>query len=250
VWFAGRAFRRLRADEAGATPSGADGTKAGDLGRQLVQYSWPFAVWGVFGWAQVGGDRWILEGFEGSAAVASYAVISQLASFPLIFLTGILGMMGAPIAFARRAESDGREAARRARRAVWLLVGVFVAGALAVLAVYWAAHAWLVRLVSDPRYVSMSGLLPALTLGWTLYYLGQMLAQFGLLEGRSAAYIAPKVASAAVLVVLGLVLCPRYGAAGLVWAVGFSGAAYAAWCAFLAWRIGRPAPDAGPGRPA
>jgi O-antigen/teichoic acid export membrane protein len=239
VWFAQRALRRLQSADLRPPSGAADAGAGADLARSLRDYSWPFAVWGVFGWAQVGGDRWILQGFEGTAAVAGYAVISQLASFPLVFLTGILGMLGAPIAFSRRASSAGPEGRRRARHAVWLFVGVYALGALGILAIYWLVHGWLVPLVSDSRYTVMSSLLPPLTLGWALYYLGQMFAQFGLLEGRSAEYIAPKIGSAVVLVVMGLVVCPRFGAAGLVWSVGVAGAVYAGWCVVLAWVVGR-----------
>ena len=229
-------FRKLVASDA-LRGTGLVVPSPGRLPAEVKSYAWPFAVWGLFGWIHSSGDRWILQAYEGRAVVAGYSVVSQLALFPLVAISGVLFTFGLPIAFARRHAPGPTEQTRNAaRRILWWLVIAYVVLATVTVLIYAVGHAWIVRLVSDAPYVPMSSLLPGLTVAWGLFYLGQMLSQFGMLDLASAQYIPAKIGAAGLLAGSGIPLCAWFGPSGLLWAVAIAGAAYAGWCGVLAWR--------------
>ena len=49
---------------------------------QIWKYSWPFASWGLFTWAQLSSDRWALAIFTTNKEVGLYTVLFQLGYYP------------------------------------------------------------------------------------------------------------------------------------------------------------------------
>ena len=53
-------------------------TPRSDWRSEMISFSWPFAVFGVFSWGQIASSRWALEGFGSTEDVGLYAVLFQL----------------------------------------------------------------------------------------------------------------------------------------------------------------------------
>src|SRR5439155_14393864 len=58
--------------------SSAMDAAAGCWTRPMRGYAWPFAIWGVFTWAQMASDRWALQLCGSASAVGLYAALYQL----------------------------------------------------------------------------------------------------------------------------------------------------------------------------
>ncbi|MBL7211878.1 MAG: lipopolysaccharide biosynthesis protein [Desulfobacteraceae bacterium] len=208
-----------------------------NLGREVLTFSWPFCVWGIFGWIHQSCDRWSLQAFHGSDVVGAFSVIALLAVYPLIFASGLLSNLFMPIAYERAGELYSLNAIKSASRLLFVMTGSYVFGALVLIVLFGIFHRVLVVLISNTNYVKFSYLLPALTISWAFFYLGEMLAGFGFLANRPKLYILPKLTSGTIAAISTFYLSSRIGPTGVVWGLGISGFIYAVWCAIIAFRL-------------
>ncbi len=220
--------------------SGAEGEPAedgralrGQDARDMLNFSLPFVAWGIFNWMHLSCDRWSLQAYLGPQTVGEFAVVSQLAVFPLAFGSGILANLVTPVAFSRAGDLADVRGIRGAFRALHAMTCAYLAGAALMVVLYALAGDRLILAVSSRRFLRFAPLLPWLTGGWALFYLGQVLTSYGMIRQASHRYIMPKVISALAAVGGTFLLVPRMGATGVVAGIGAAGAMYAAWCAII-----------------
>ena len=210
---------------------------SGSLGKEILTFSWPFCAWGIFGWIHQSCDRWSLQAFHGPDVVGAFSVIALLAVYPLVFASGFLSNLFLPIAYQRAGDPDSGGSVQSANRFLFLMTGSYALGALMLIVLFGVFHHPLVLLVSNSDYVTFSYLLPALTLSWSFFYLGEMLSGFGFLANKTGLYILPKLISGAIAASSTFYLSSRIGAPGVIWGLGVSGIVYAVWCAIIAYRL-------------
>ena len=200
------------------------------LAKEIILYSWPFAVWAVFGWIHSFCDRWVLNALFGLEIVAGFAIVSQLANYPLSFGSGFLCNLFTPIAFQRAGKLTDASLVNSAVRILKAMTAIYIMGLVVVIVFFSFFHRQLVLLVSNQAFAGYSYLLPGLTLVWGLFYLGQVLTVFGLLYNKSQVYIYPKIATS--LIALGGVFyfASKAGIEGVVWGLGLANLVYAGWC--------------------
>jgi O-antigen/teichoic acid export membrane protein len=209
------------------------------IGRNILSYSWPFAAWGVFGWIHMSCDKWALQAFHGTETVGAFAVVSQLAIFPLIFGSGFLSSLFTPIAFQRAGDMSDRNDIVSAIKVLVLMTGVYILGVLVLIALFYMFHYPLVLFISNKEFAGLSFLLPWLTVAWALFYLGQTLSIFGMLANRPKSYIVPKLVSALVAGISTFYFSENIGPGGVVWGLAIAGFVYALWCAIIARNVNR-----------
>ena len=73
--------------------------------NEILNYSPPFGVWGVFTWFQLASDRWALKLFTSPSEVGVFAVLYQLGYYPVTLLTGMLVTLISPILFERSGDA-------------------------------------------------------------------------------------------------------------------------------------------------
>ena len=96
---------------------------------QLWGYSWPFATWGLFTWAQSSSDRWALEAFRQKADIGVYQVLYQVGYSPIVLITGFVTVVLGPILFARVGNA-GPADLNRAWRVLKRIIAASLAGTL------------------------------------------------------------------------------------------------------------------------
>jgi len=218
------------------------GLEKRNLGKDLFSFSWPFFVYGVFSWLYESCDRWSLQYHFGSEVVGAFSVAGQLAMYPLILISGFLGMLFSPIAYQRAGALDSGKALRAGNRLLFFMALIYVACCGCLIAGYALIHEQIVLLVSGSSYTAFSYLLPGLTAAWSLYYFGHTLTSFGMLANRPKLYILPKFIATGIAAVFSIVLPLWYGPEGVAWALGTAGFVYAAWCLVIACRLSRSWP--------
>ena len=117
------------------------------------------------------------------------------------------------------------------------MTGVYTLGAIILISLFFLFHHSLVLLISNAQYAKLSFLLPWLTAAWGLFYLGQVLATFGMLANNPKIYIMPKLVSAIVAGISTFYLASRIGPTGVVLGLATAGFVYALWCTIIAWRM-------------
>ena len=184
-------------------------------------------------------DRWALQTFYGSEVVGAFAVVSQLATFPLIFISSFLSALFTPIAFQKAGDLTNSNAIKDANKILLGTTGIFILGSFALIGIFTIFHHPLILLISNERFAGLSYLLPGLTIAWSFFYLGQMFSFFGLLVNRSRSYIAPKLVSAIVAALGTFYLSAKMGPSGVVLGLGSAGFVYVIWCGTIALKLRR-----------
>lgn len=207
--------------------------------RKIWDYSWPFASWGLFTWAQLASDRWSLEFFSTTRDVGLYAVLFRLGYYPMQMASGMALQFLAPIFYQRA--GDGRDSRKNAdvsrlcRRLTVLILIVTITGV--VLTSFF--HNEIFETLAGKRYASASGLLPWVLASGGIFAAGQAIALDQLSKLRTRAIAPIKIATAVVGVVLNFVGAYFLGLVGVVLAgVAFS-VFYFSWMVLSASRVGR-----------
>jgi len=210
-----------------------DGILRHSLTKEIILYSWPFAVWATFGWIHLFCDRWIIKALFGLEVVGAFAVVSQLANYPLSFGSGFLCNLLTPVAFQRAGKLTDGLLVNSAVRILKAMTALYTIGLVVVIVFFFFFHRQLILLVSNQAFVKYSYLLPGLTLSWGLFYLGQVLTVFGLLYNKSQVYIYPKIAASLVALAGVFYFASKLGIEGVVWGIGLANLVYAVWCAVI-----------------
>jgi O-antigen/teichoic acid export membrane protein len=221
-WF----LRRLR-------PARSDPARARHWRAQTLQYAWPFAVWGIFYWAQSASDRWALGLLSGTADVGLYAVLYQLGYYPVSMATGMAMQFLTPIFFARA--GDASDSARSAgvtrlsgRLTLWSLLMTLVLGGLA-----FALHAEVFRVFLAREYWSASALLPWMVLGGGVFAAGQIIALNLMSQLKTRSMMVAKIGTAVLGVVFNFAGAYWFGMRGVVFAGLAFSVVYLVWMAAL-----------------
>lgn len=218
--------------------------KAGDekeknkrLLRDILSFSWPFYIWGIFSWVHQSCDRWSLQTYHGAEVVGAFSVITYLALYPLIFGSSFLSTLFIPIAYERAGELASYRSMQSANRILFVMTGIFVGGSLLLVGFYFIFSQKLVLFISNINYIRYAYLLPWLTISWAFFYLGQMLSGFGLLINKPRVYILPIVVSGTIAAGLTFYLSSNSGPRGVVLGLGIAGLIHVIWCMAIAWKL-------------
>jgi O-antigen/teichoic acid export membrane protein len=209
------------------------------IGKEIIQFAWPLFLVGLFSWMHQFCDRWSLMAFHGPDVVGAFAVISQLAVYPLIFGTNFLGSYLAPVAYEKAGDVSQTRSIRPANTLLFVMTGIYLVGAAGLIIFFAGYHHELVLLVSNHRYTAISYLLPWLTMAWALYYLGQIMSAFGFAAVRPRLYLRPALISGVTAVMATFYLSMTCGPVGVVAGLGIAGGVYAAWCLRICLRLSR-----------
>jgi O-antigen/teichoic acid export membrane protein len=209
------------------------------LGRQIFSYSCPFVIWGMFNWVYMSCDRWSLQAFYGEDIVGAFAVVSSVATYPIIFGSSFLSTLFTPIVFQRAGDLKSTQNIDSANKILWTMVGVYIIGIAVLIALYAVFHHPLILLISNVHFARFSYLLPWLTVAWGLFYLGQALFSFAALANKPWSYLIPKCISSIVAGAGTFYLSARIGPAGVVWGLALAGLVYVMWCMIVVQKLVR-----------
>jgi len=212
----------------------SDKITAADIKKDIISFSWPFAIWGIFGWVHLSCDKWALQSFHGPEIVGAFAVVSQLAVYPLVFGSGFLSTLIVPVAYERAGDLTQYQKVMSAYRLLAFLAVAYIFGLFLLMWFFFIFHHNLILLISNIKFAKFSFLLPWVTGAWGLFYLGQVLSNFGMLANKTSVYIAPKIAAAIIAAISTFYLSARCGVVGVIWGIALAGFVYAFWCVIIA----------------
>ncbi|MCX5701470.1 MAG: lipopolysaccharide biosynthesis protein [Candidatus Omnitrophica bacterium] len=200
---------------------------------KMFTYAWPFALWGIFTWAQLASDRWALKIFTGTREVGLYAVLYQLGYYPIAIFSGLITQLVAPVFFQRVGDASDPSRMWQVHILNWRLtvVTLFITGIATLLA--FSLHRSIFRYLVAPEYREISWLLPGMVLAGGLFASGQcgsIIFQIGM-ETRSL--LLPKVLTAIVGVLLNILGAAYWGVVGVVAASVIFYFSYTLWILIL-----------------
>ena len=188
--------------------------------RRYAAYGLPVAFSALFGLVLTSADRFLLAAFMDEAAVGVYQAGYAVASRTLDIVFIWLGLAGAPAAVAAL-ERGGRSSLQEALRSQAQLMALLTIPAAAGLAL--VAEPLVRVAIGGPMQNGAARIVPwiaasGLLAGWTTHYLSQAFT-LGRRPGLLFISMAPP---AAANIGLNLLLIPRFGLDGAMWATTIS----------------------------
>lgn len=207
------------------------------ISKTLLNYAYPFAIWGVVTWVQFSSDRWALQIFLGEREVGLYFALFQLSSVPILLAANLLNQLSIPIVFERIGDASDANRVHSALR--WIGVNVLILGIFVLFAIIitWSMHNTLFRWTTVQDFWEVSFLLPLVCLGIGLFHLGQMFSIVGLAFNKAQVYIAPKVSIGVLAAGLNFMLCSKFGLKGVIMTLIIVGISYSVWTGLLARKL-------------
>lgn len=210
-------------------------------GDDIVRYAWPFATWGVLGWARLASDRWAIHVFGTTEDVGFYAVLFQLGYYPITILTGLVTQLVSPVVFQRAGDASDADRLRRVYILTWkMTAGIIAATLVAVGLATWLKNAVFHMLVAE-EYHSVAGLLPGMLFAAGLFAAARCCTMGIHSHLRTKTLMRPKIVLHCLGVVMNVAGAAWYGIAGLIVASIMFSILHLGWIALLSARCFRAA---------
>ena len=138
------------------------GSTKEDWTRKIWLFSWPFIIWGVFGWAQISSTRWALQVFGTTADVGYYSVLSQLGYIPIQTLIGVFMTFLNPIIYAMAGSATDGARRKNVSKLVNLLslLGIITTALVTLFAFFF--HRQIMSIFVAKEYLIISAYLPVM----------------------------------------------------------------------------------------
>lgn len=144
--------------------------------KDIFNFSYPFAIWGIFSWLQISSDRWFLGYFRSSRDVAKYAIIFQLGYYPPSIIIGNVIQTITPLLYNKAGDGNNdvllAESTNVTRKITLLSILITMAGFF--LAIFFSSY--LLRLLSNVKYVELSYLFPYMVISGGIFATAQILS--------------------------------------------------------------------------
>lgn len=210
-----------------------DFSKQQEIKKRLRIYVIPFIAWGISGWLQLNGEKWVIANYLTTAEVGVYAVmlniINAMISFPTYFITDFF----TPHIFNNFAgEPDkAKISAGYNYIKINLLIVLGLIGTATILNFLFGEL--FVNLISSESFTEQARLLPILTIGTGFFYIGHVLTNVGLALGKTKEYIIPKVGAGILSLLLNIVFIRIWGITGIAFAISLSGVIYVTYLYYI-----------------
>lgn len=181
---------------------------------EILEFARRYVHWGlgssVCGWMQMEGLYMILARFVGLEAVAETRAVFNLAA-PL-FQLNFAAHLSAIVQFS----ADGNTGSKRN---IWRIVALYSSIAAVLFPVLHHYSAWLVNFVYSGRYVDGAWQLPLYCLGLCMNVLDSIISSVFKASGRLSIGYASVYVSAAVVLIVGLILIPMQRTLVYTWVI-------------------------------
>ena len=137
--------------------------------NKILVYSYPFLLWGIFGWAQQGSLKWALEIFVSRDELGLFNALLQIGYSPVLILFGVLMNFLTPIIFEKINPSSISANSKIFLRKILIFsifcVFLILAGTMVLIPI----SPFIVDMLFPIEYISISKYLPLVFLASGLY---------------------------------------------------------------------------------
>jgi len=205
--------------------------------KNIIHFSWPFASWGIFTWAQLVSDRWALEFYTSTKEVGYYAVLFQLGYYPISLASGMAVQLLAPIFYQQTGDATDKQRNRNVQKKSHLLTVIVLLISIAAFIITYFLHHFVFQLFCDIKYHSISYLLPWLILSGGIFAAAQTLTLNIQSQMRTRMLLVPKIFTAIVGIILNLYFASLWGIKGIVIASNIFSIIYFLWMLYISHRL-------------
>lgn len=161
--------------------------------KQILSYSYPFMIWGVFSWIQASSDRWVISYFSDSSNLGSYIVIWQLGFYPVTLTSNLLNQFYQPYLykFNNNSNRDNEFEKLRVIFKKFILSAILIFIVLFMLALFF--HDIANILVVNKTFDIDTNKIKYLVLASSFIAIGQIMSSIFTVTKRTSRLIAPQI---------------------------------------------------------
>lgn len=204
-----------------------------EMNTQLYTYVLPFLIWGISGWLQLNGEKWVINGFLSTADVGIYAIMMAIVNALIIIPNNIISEFATPIIFKQYSDLNNSENVKIGFHYIRINMLIIFAISIFSTIVTYLFGKELILLVSNNSYTVYWYLLPILCFGTGMFFTGQAHTVLGMALNLPNKYLAPKILIGVVAVLLNIFLIKNLGINGVAYTVLFVGVIYLIHVAFV-----------------
>jgi O-antigen/teichoic acid export membrane protein len=197
-----------------------------EINRNIITYIIPFIIWGLSGWLQINGEKWIIAEVLSTSQVGIYAIMMSLVGALIAVPGNVLSDFSVPIVYKNYADLKDKERIRNGYSYIKMNVVLTFLITLTATVVTALAGKEIIILISTPEYSVYWYLLPVLCFGSGLYYTGQSLTILGMAMNQPKRYLLPKISVGLISVIVNLFLISRFGINGAAYSMVITGLFY------------------------
>jgi O-antigen/teichoic acid export membrane protein len=190
--------------------------------KELINYSFPFALFGIIIWLQNSSEKWFLDLYVGTKEVGIYSILNQVGFQTFVLLSGVITSMTAPIIF-EKSSSNSKKTAIKLNFLVTIFF-VFI-GLLAVILTWCFGDSFII-ILSSSEFVDKPYLLPLITFSGVLFAISQNICINYMILLKSNLLQYPKIVSGIIGVILNYFLIKEFGIFGLTLSIFFTNSIY------------------------
>lgn len=208
-----------------------------DIIKTVMIYISPFLIWGIAGWFQMNGEKWIINGILSVTDVGIYAIMMAIVNALVVIPNNIITEFVTPIIFKQFADLGNKENINTGYTYIKInmLIILLITVIATLLTFIWGKE--LINLISSANYTVYWNILPLLVLGTGLFYTGQAQTLLGLGLGKPQKYIAPKVIIGIGSLGVNFLFVSAYGLPGISYSILLLGLLYAGYITLVNRRI-------------
>lgn len=155
---------------------------------EIWSFSWPFIVWGIFGWGQQSMSRWSIELFANTYEVGLFAVLMQLGYMPMQMIIAFLIAFLQPIFYGRVGDATNHERIDDLNKLVnrFVIIGIFLTAIAGVLS--YALHEVVFEIFVGEEFREISYMLPIIVISGGIFGTAMLVGSklFALMSAKEA----------------------------------------------------------------
>jgi len=161
--------------------------------KRVWIYATPFLIWAVAGWMQLNGEKWIINGILTLKDVGIYAIMMAIVNALVVIPSNVINEFATPIIFQKYADLENIKNMEKGYTYIKIIMLlVFILSIISTVVTYFFAED-LILIISSKDYINYWYLLPLLTFGTSLFYLGQTQTILGMALDKPKKYLPPKI---------------------------------------------------------
>lgn len=184
--------------------------------KKILQFAWPFSVFGIFSWGQMSSDRWSLGKSASLEKVGLYNVLYQLGFYPMTLLGELLTQLVWPIFFSWAGDASDKERMKKVYQGNVLLTSSLFVITMILFVLSLFIHHFVFSITVAENYREISYLWPYLILAGGLYTTSQTATLSLHSSDKTNNLILPKLSSSVIGILLNFLAGALYGIEGVV----------------------------------
>jgi O-antigen/teichoic acid export membrane protein len=225
-------FRKFLPDEKISSSENLTNRK-NEMRRTTVAYIIPFLIWGISGWLQSNGERWIISGLLSVSDVGVYAIMMSLVNALVAIPNNMIAEFATPIIFQQYSDLTDKIKIKAGFRYISLItLVVFILSIFSAAVTFYIGKTF-IELISSKSYSGYWQLLPFLCLGTGLYLTGQAQAYLGMALNLPQKYLLPKIMIGVLSIVFNFIFINAFGINGIAYTILITGLLYLLHISFI-----------------